>query len=77
MTVEAVLFTAMLSGMTLTAIESGVFVRVELIEPLLIIVTGDADRFDLIVITEIELKRLMRIVTSGAVLENKVAPFGT
>jgi len=68
MTIETLLRGPMLTNMTLAAIERRMLVRVLLMQPFLIIVTGQADRLHFAQLAEIHFNRLMRIMTTGTVI---------
>lgn len=66
----------MIADVALTAIERGMFVRILVVQPLLIVVTGETDRLDLAKFTQIHFQRLMWIMTTDTVFQSKMTPAG-
>jgi hypothetical protein len=65
-----------LASMTRATIKLGMFVGILLVQPLLIVMTGETDRLDLWQVLQIHFQRLMRIVTSSAVFYHEMPPLG-
>jgi hypothetical protein len=67
---------AVRSGVALAAVEGAVFAGVQFVEPLLVVVAGDAGRPQLRQRGQVQFERLVRVVAAGAIIQGEMPALG-